>query len=312
MIGVSAPDPHPDAPLELGELELAPAPPESPLRLWLAGAAGLELLLALGLWLIEGSGWCPSIQGGASGGEASSCGTLFRPRLSRLGPVPIGGLASLGAALSVIAAWDLLLRGPAQRLARLELALLGAGAGVALGLQALAWRAQGALCPPCLLLALVAVGVAALAAALARREGAPGARGVALAGAVALALALPPAALRGGALAREDAQRRAAALETRGPAGPGLLLFERPGCPFCQALLPDALGDPLVLPLLARTSGLQRVGPDDPRAEALGIEGAPVLVLVDAEGRLLGPAFQGYAAPEELAAWLGRLLGEAR
>ena len=292
-----APRPDLEAPLDLAAVEL---PPEREgLRLGVALLALVELLLALWLAMADGQGWCP--------GSASSwsCGTLFRPRLGALGPFTVAAVGALGASLTLLAAWDLLLRGRAAASA-VWLPLLGAGAGFAVGIQALALAAQGALCPWCLLLALLSAGVAALAAAATR-----GARVVALASALTLLVVSPLAWWRGAALATEDQARRRAALETRGEAGPRLLLFQREGCSYCQALVPDVLGDPSLLPLLARTRGVELVGTADPRVAALGVDGVPTLVAVDADGRALA-RYPGYGPPAEAAAWLERVLAGAR
>lgn len=290
-----APRPDPEAPLDLAAVELPPPSEGERLRLLLALLSLVELLLALWLAMADGQGWCP--------GSASSwsCGTLFRPRLGALGPFTVASVGALGAGLTLLAAWDLLLRGRAAASA-VWLPLLGAGAGFAVGIQALALGAQGALCPWCLLLALLSVGVAALAAAATR-----GARAVALAAALALLVVSPLAWWRGAALAAEDQARRRAALETRGEAGPRLLLFQREGCAYCQALVPDVLGDPALLSLLGRTRGVELVGPGDPRVAALGVDGVPMLVAVDASGRALA-RHPGYGPPAEAAAWLERVL----
>lgn len=287
-----------DEALDLSTVEI-PLEPNARLRMALAAVAGLQLLLALALVMLQGSGWCP----GGGGDAIWRCGTLLRPRLGSLGPINVSELAAVGSALGLSAAWDLLARGAERTLARFELAILGAGGALALAAQVLAWRAQAGLCPPCLLLAVLAALGAGLALALAARsEG--GARVPLLAGLVALVVAVPLAAWRGGALAADDEARRAAALSTHGETGPALLLFQRQGCPFCQALVPDALGDPLVLRWLERTRGLTLVEPDDPRVETLGIVGVPTLVLVDASGRQIGQPLEMYRSPEEVARWL--------
>lgn len=292
--------------IDLAAVELPPegeSPAPSRLRLVLALVALAELALAVTLARggAASGAWCP--------GEGSSwgCGTLFRPRLAALGPTSVATLAVLGASLTLGAAWYLLFRGAGSRLARRGAPLLAALAGFALGIQLLAWRAQGALCPPCLGLASLALASAGLAAAVVRRETGGGVGASAATLALAFALTAPLAWWRGGALAVEDAGRIAAARAAGGSSGPRLLLFEREGCPYCQALLADALGDPTVLPLLERTRGLESVLPGDPRVEALSIPGAPVLVLVDEQARELA-RFKGHGSAAEVEAWLAGAL----
>ncbi|MEZ6184339.1 MAG: hypothetical protein R3F62_04915 [Planctomycetota bacterium] len=158
---------------------------------------------------------------------------------------------------------------------------------------------MGALCPLCLLVALGAAGAALAASAAAWRGDRASLRRPALACALALAVTAPVATLRGRAIASEDAQRRAAVLAAGDPAhGPGLLLVVKPGCPYCEALILDTLGDPRALERLERSGGVSLVEPGDPRLEGIELEGTPTLL---APGR---PALSGRVDVDELLAWL--------
>lgn len=209
---------------------------------------------------------CPAASG------PFSCAAIVRPSVSALGPVPVVAVLLVGAATQALAAGLLLGRGAKLPFARDAAALAAAGAGFAVGLQPLGLLATGRACLLCL---AVVLGQLLLAGALARvaREAGAARRGLALAFVTALLVTGAFAFFRGGALRDRDARVRAS-LEAARRADGRLLLVTREGCPYCEAVLLDVLGDPAVLPRVER-AGLRLAAPGTP--EAQGELEAPVL-----------------------------------
>lgn len=265
------------------------------------GAGLLELGLAFAARLSSAVGWCP-LEGGAFG-----CGALLRPRVASLGPLDVADVAVAGALVTLGLAAALLARPGRPAVARAAALTTAAGAGFAVGLQALSWTAVAALCSLCLALAAAAVLVAACLALAARRAGVSP-LGPALAFGLALALTAGLGAWRGAGLAAEDAGRRAAVEAAGGERGPRIVLVASPGCPYCEGVRVDVLGDPAVLERLERTRGVEVVAPDDPWVEDLGVRGVPTLVAVDGAGQPIGDPLEGYRTPAEGRRWLEGVL----
>ncbi len=283
-----------------------PAAP-APALVRVAGAALVvvclvEVLLAFtALQVAEGAATCPDL------GPGLGCAAVFRPRLSRLlGPITVtqvafvGAMASLGLAFMVNAR-----EAPPRALVRAGLVGLGAGAGLAVGLQPLPWAATGAACPLCL--GLVACTLTALAAFLpvAARSGAPWRLGLVPFALVLVAVA-PFAGRHGARVAADDAARVARARAAGGAGGPRLLLVTQERCPYCHGLLADVLGDEQVVRVLQRTKGLTEVSPAEARARGFEVEGAPTLIVLAPDGRERGRLPAGYAS--DPATYATRLL----
>jgi hypothetical protein len=283
----------------------------------LAAAAILVALVEVGLagltLLAAGSGWCPVE------GASWSCGAVFRPRVSELGPLSAGQLALGGSVLSLVLSGLFAHRVSQGRTSGGVVAALVAvpvgGAGVAWGLQPLAWAATGALCPLCLGIAGAHSVLAALMlAAWVRSGGAGRSPGLSLRGplgpglafAVGLVLVGGLGYARGRSLAEQDRVRLAALASVGSPEadGPRLVLLVLDGCSFCRALQTDVLGDPRVLSRLEGSRGVELVGPDDPRAK--GLRGAPILLAYRGQERV-GKPLLGLVSVEECLAWLDTL-----
>lgn len=262
--------------------------------LLLAAFALVEVGLAAWVVVLGGQGSCPLSDSGFS------CAALVRPRLGQLGPLSLAHLAVAGGLASLAFTQLAALRPLSAPLARWGPTVLSAGAGFALAVQAWSAAAVGALCPFCLGIALSACGVAAAAVGVAWRERRQSPRSAATGFALTLALGLPLAWLHGAGIAEDDAARRANVLAAGGERGPRLLLVVKDGCPFCEAMLVDTLGDPRVLERLAETRGVSLVRPDDPRLEGVALEGTPTLLAPDANL----PPLAGLASPEQVLAWL--------
>lgn len=275
----------------------------------LVRAAGFALiavcLLEVGLALLalqvaEGGRTCPDL------GPGLGCAAVFRPRLARLvGPLSVtqvafvGAMASLGLAFMVNARPD-----TPRPLVQAGLVGLGAGAGLAVGLQPLPWGATGAACVLCL--GLVACAALALLSflPLAARAGAPWRLGLVPFALVLVAVA-PLAARHGARVAEDDLARVARARAAGGDGGPRVLLVAQERCPYCQGLLADVLGDEQVVRVLQRTRGLVEVSLGEARARGLEVAGAPTLIVLDPDGRERG-RLTGYAS--DPATYATRLL----
>lgn len=286
----------------------AEAPPDTPgpgrLTTAFAAACLAQVALAwLALLVAEGAQTCPDL------GPGLGCAAVFRPRLSRLlGPVTVtqvafvGSMAALGLALMLHAR-----RAPPRPLLVVGLVGLGAGAGFALGLQPLPWRATGAACALCLALLGCVLVAFALLLAIAWRAGVRARLG--LAPLLLAAAAVAPLAVRhGDRVAADDLERVARARASGGDAGPSLVLVTQETCPYCHALLADVLGDERVVRVVQRTRGLVEVRRGDPRATD-DPEGrparAPTLIVVGPDGRERG-RLVGYR--HDPAAYATRLL----
>ncbi len=205
-------------------------------------------------------------------GSLLSCAAVVRPRVAALGPVSVSQVLLVGALTELLATGLVLARGARLPFARDAALLAAVGAGFALGLQPLALLATGRLCPACAAVVLVQGALALALGRLASGAGAPR-KLLVLAFGGALAVTAPLAALRGSALATEDARRRAALHAAERPDG-RLLLVTREGCPYCEALLLDVLSEPELLPRVAR-AGLRVAAPGS--KEAPDETDAPVL-----------------------------------
>lgn len=260
----------------------------------LAACALLEVGLAAWVVVLGGQRSCPL------SGSGFSCAALLRPRLGQLGPLSLAQLAVAGGVTSLAFAQLAALRPLSAPLARWGPTVLAVGAGFALAVQAWSAAAVGALCPFCLGIALSACGAAAAAVAVAWRERRQSPRTAAAGFALTLAVCLPLAWLHGAGIAEDDATRRASVLAAGGERGPRLLLVVKEGCPFCEAMLVDTLGDPRVLARLAETRGVSLVEPGDPSLSAVELEGTPTLLAPGADL----PPLTGLATPEQVLAWL--------
>jgi hypothetical protein len=226
------------------------------------------LLLALfALAIEERLALCP-------GGALFSCATLVRPPLRALGPLPLAPALALFAATEAMAALLLLVRDPKPRFAR-DVALLAAfGAGFALGLQPLALLVSRRPCLVCLLAVFLLLALAFLFSKIAQRGGASS-RASLLAFSLALVSSGALATTKGLAQRKkdQDARERLRAFERKDAR---VVLVEREGCPYCEALAEDVLAKGEVLARLERT-GLAR-------RSALPGEPAPILLGLDREG----------------------------
>jgi len=230
-------------------------------------ALALAALAIFALLVEERFATCP-------GRGGFTCATLVRPALRSLFFIPIAPVFFVGAGAQALAAL-LLLRKTRERFARDVARASALGAGFALGLQPLALLVTRAVCPFCLAALVLQLALALTFAKIARAEGARAAP-LALAFLVALA-ATGPGAIVAGMKQRardEEALARLAKLER---SDARLVLLERDGCPYCEALLLDVLSEPHVLARLERT-GLAR------RSAKEG-EPAPVLLGLDQAGR---------------------------
>lgn len=253
------------------------------------------------LQVAEGGATCPDL------GPGLGCAAVFRPRLARLvGPVTVTQVAFAGAMATLGLGFLLHARrgAPPAALARLGAVALGAGAGFALGLQPLPWAATGAVCALCVGLVVCALLALVLFLPLAARAGASWRLGL-VPFALALVAIAPLAARHGERVAADDEVRVARAREAGGSAGPRLLLVTQERCPYCRGLLADVLGDEQVVRVLQRSRGLSEVSLADARARGFEVEGAPTLLVVDADGRERG-RLTGYAF--DAATYATRLL----
>lgn len=240
---------------------------------------------------------CPASAKGAA------CVPLLRPRVAAIGPVSASQIALVGAVFAVGVCGLLAMGKAPSALIRGGPALLAAGGGFAIGLQALPLGLDSPWCPLCLSVVGVSNGVALLAV-LAARKAAGGAT-ASVAFAVVLVLTAPTAFWRGQALRTDDAARRAAVEAVGGETGPKLVMATRPGCPFCEAMLLDALGDPGVLDLLVRTRGVRQVREFMPEVKQhMQVPMVPALLLVSSEGVLIGAPLVGLKDSETVRAWL--------
>ncbi len=228
-------------------------------------------LLTLTLWALAiGAGaTCPTETG------LFSCTTLVRPALTELGPLPVTPLIALGAATEALAALLLLARGAKLPFAR-DVAILAAlGAGFALGLQPLPLLVVGRACLVCLLILACQLALSLTLAKVAKDAEAPQ-RPIALAFIFALVGTTALATTRGLAQRRTDEESRTALARVERTQG-RILLIEKPGCPYCEALRLDLLAQPPFLKALEKTGLARReAGPGEP---------APILVARDASGR---------------------------
>jgi uncharacterized membrane protein len=238
-----------------------------------AGTFALALTLTtLTLWALaigHAGASCPAEAG------TFSCVALVRPALRSLGPVPLAPLVALGAATEALAALLLLVRGAKVPFAR-DVAILSAvGAGVALGLQPLTILVAKRACLVCLLALVAQLALALVFAKIARTAGA-NMRAVGGAFFVALVTTGGGAWMQGMAQRRADdeASQALAAIERKDGR---IVLVERRGCAYCEALRLDLLARPEILARLRRT-GLAR-------REAEHGEPAPILLARDRDGR---------------------------
>ena len=232
------------------------------------------LLLALSLLSVALFALSVSFHGASCPKEGGlfSCLALVRPSLSRLGPFSVTNVLVLGASLELLCALLLQKKSASPRFSR-DVAFFSAlGAGFALGIQPLSFLVTKKLCLLCELALLSQLLLAVSFAALTKESRR------ALLGCFLLAFAATASfALReGGARAQED-ERRRAFLRGVERKGARLVILERAGCPYCEALLLDVLASSEVAPLVSQT-GLAR-------QEAAEGEGAPVLIARDGEGR---------------------------
>jgi hypothetical protein len=228
--------------------------------------------------------------------SALSCAAIVRPSLASLGPVSVTVVLLVGALVQALAALLLFLRGARLPFARDAALVAALGAGFALGLQPLAFVVTGKACPTCLAVVLVQAGLAVVLARVARGAGASSRPHVVL---FALALALTGGAgLARGVSLRADDERRLSALRAAERADGRLLLVTREGCPYCEALLLEVLGDPAVLPRVERL-GLRRAAPGTP--DARGETEAPVLVGGSLRARGFTPELSEYEPVLEAA-----------
>src|SRR5258707_925547 len=142
----------------------------------------------------------------------------------------------------------------------------------------LAWRLASLALALTLALAVTLAAQLALALAFSKLATLSGAKGPARAVAFAFALLATGLLATRQGLAQRAADRdaRAALARAERPTG-RVVLVERPGCPYCEALLLDLLARREVLARLAKT-GLAR-------REAAPGEPAPILLARDASGR---------------------------
>ncbi|RMG07628.1 MAG: hypothetical protein D6731_23430 [Planctomycetota bacterium] len=281
--------------------------PSRPARSWAGGlallAAGLEFSCACAALFAAAAGICPANgEGGLLG-----CDVLLRRRLiAPWAGVPLTAVALLGSGLTVVlsvalvAGW--LRRGAALGAAR----LLAGAAGFALGLQVFGPLATGRACPLCLGVAASASLAAVFFAVEVR--GRHGLRWVWPVFALCLVASAGAATVTGRRIAAEDARRRAAVRSAgAAAAGPELWVVVREGCPFCEALLLDGLGEPELLQRLTAVRGVRVVAAASPAGQPFAREGVPVLVLRAPGGEELA-RLRGARPPEEIARWLDRAL----
>ncbi len=229
-------------------------------------------LLAVALWALAIGARATNCPLEAS---AFSCLALVRPSLRALGPIPIAPVLGLGAAVETVVALLLLARGARLPFARDAAILATLGAGFALGVQPLALLVASRACLVCLLALACQLALALTLGKLAVATGAR-ARPIVAAFAVALVATSAAAVIQGAAQRRIDEDARKALGHAERASG-RLVLVERPGCPYCEALLLDVLARPDVLPRVTK-AGLHR------RAAEPG-EPAPLLLAIDAQGR---------------------------
>lgn len=287
---------------EHSESPLAGQPPPPPAGRLLAVAAIVVALAELGLafaaHLFSQQGYCP-----IEVGHGSACAPLIRPRLAALGPISVSHLALVFSVLSTGLCGALAAGVASPAVKRVGAALLAAGAGFGLGIQALPAALGASACLLCAGVATAVIGVACffwLAARDSVKLRVP---------LVALTLVLlgvtPLAALRGQAIKAEDEQRRLSVSEVGGADGPQIILVSRPGCPYCEALLLDVLGDPSVLDLLGKSRGVVSAREYAPEVRVhLKVPRVPTLLAVSADGKQIGEPLFGLQPVATVEAWL--------
>ena len=199
----------------------------------------------------------------------------MRPALRTLGPFPIAPVLLVGAGVQALSALLLVLRGARLPFARDAAILAALGAGFALGLQPLALLVARRACLVCLAALALELALALSFARVAQEAGAR-ARERRLAFFLALVSVGALSLAQGLAQSRKDEAARALLARSSRP-GARLVLVERAGCPYCEALLLDILLRPEVAPRLEK-AGLER------RAAAPR-EAAPLLIAYDRSGR---------------------------
>jgi hypothetical protein len=261
-------------------------------------AALVELVLAFAAHLFAQKGYCP-----VELGHGSACAPLIRPRLAAVGPFTVTQFALAGSMLSIGLCGMLAFGVASQRARRLGAAILAAGAGFALGLQALPDALGVSSCALCTGLVSATLAVAVLYGVAARRSLKRHVPLVVLM--VSLLVVAPLARLRGLEIGEEDTQRRAAVAQVGGDSGPTIFLVMRPGCPYCEALLVDVLGAPEVLSLLEKTRGVTSAREFAPEVKVhVRVPSVPTLLAVSATGKQIGEPIVGLQPPTTVAAWL--------
>jgi hypothetical protein len=262
----------------------------------------MEVGLAFAAHLFSQQGYCP-----VELGHGSACAPLIRPRLAALGPISVSQAALVYSVLSMGLCGALASGLMPHRIKRLSAILLSAGAAFGVGIQALPLALGAA---ACLLCTGVATAVTAVAGFfwLAARDSVNG-RVPLIAFSLVLLAVTPLAALRGQAIKAEDEQRRGQVSEVGGADGPQIILVSRPGCPYCEALLLDVLGDPTILDQLAMSRGVITAREYAPEVRVhLKVPRVPTLLAVSADGKQIGEPLLGLQPLEIVDAWLRSVL----
>lgn len=241
-----------------------------------ARARSLALFFALGLVAV--SVWAVAIEANRATCPhtgAFSCVAIVRPALRTLGPIPILSVFVLGSFTESFAVLLLRVRGAKLPFARDVALLAAAGAGFAVGLQPLSLLVVKRACLVCTLAAGTQLLAAFTLAQVASRLGASR-RGPFSVFLATLVVTGGAATFQGILRARED-ERRHEALRRLPHEHARVVLLEREGCPYCEALELDLLAEPVFLARLEKTGF-------DPREAPPGTP-APILLALDASGK---------------------------